>query len=1239
MRPTKPNRLPGTRPLACAFAAALLFTSLGFSSAGFASVQLDPGSASLETRLREARLFEEPLIATGPSSIEEQQALWEAIQQYRDGGGAEAFGPLQAFLDQHPDSPWSLALRTNMGLTYYRLGYFSRAIDAWEMAWRDERAQAQPDTKRLADRAFGELIRMHARIGHAERVNALLKEVEGRPLQGAATEAVAGAREGLWLMRNQPGTAYLCGPMAIRSILQFQGADASRLSKIEAVRSSPHGVTLDTVGKLAKQLNLPYTIAKRSPGTPIPLPAVVHWKINHYAAIVGEEKGRYHVKDATFGNDLWISKDALESETSNYFLIPQQAAKQPGWTTVAQTEARKVFGMGNTTSADDSRTRPDDAKACDCKDSAAPDTETSAEDGADAAGGIGLGMPRYNVHGMVVSLNLVDTPVSYRPPKGPPVDFTLTYNQREAYQPANFSYFNVGQKWTTNWLSYIQDDPTSPGTNVRRIVGGGGAVWESNTYDASTGAFGADSQDISVLVRTSDTSYERRMRDGSKEVYGQSDGATAYPRRVFLTQIVDAQGNAVSLRYDSQLRLTSITDALGKQSTLSYGNASNPLLVTQITDPFGRTAKIGYDTSGRLSDITDAVGMKSSFSYDAGTFINAMTTPYGTTQFAYGENGVQRWINITDPLGQTERVEYRHEAPGIPYSESQVPSGMNTFNNFINYRNTFYWNAKAYAESAGDYTKARITHWLHVQNNLNVTGGGIESTKEPGESRIWYAYDGQTIAASVAGPTEQPISKGRVLDDGSTQLTKYTYNPQGNVTSKTDPLGIVTRYDYAANGVDLQHVTQVNGTAWNEIAEYTYNAQHRPLSYRNATGQVTTYAYNAAGQKISETDPRGNTTRWEYDNDGFLQRVVNANGKTQASFTYDPIGRIASWTNADGFTQKYQYDALNRLTQTQYSDSSTRVQTWDKLDVASTTDQLGRTTRFTYNGARNLTQVVDPLGHSTQYEHYANGKIKSVTEPNGTVTVSTYTPSGRLADRTVTTAGGSAQTTSYSYDGTGQLSRVVQPDGGYAAFQYDKAGRLTNTSDSQGNSAVYTLDVNGNRAQALVKDAAGTTTQQVTRIFDAMSRPLQVTQGTAVPAGTTPSTGSMTKVTPVSATASSYYAGDGSTPDKAIDGNLDTQYAGFNAPQWIEIDLGAPVALRAIRLLPGQNAGAQTTHVITGGLDPAPTNAVATLSGWTEHMQSLITYIGDGFPPMRYIRVTTTATPWWVMWHEIEFYK
>jgi YD repeat-containing protein len=195
---------------------------------------------------------------------------------------------------------------------------------------------------------------------------------------------------------------------------------------------------------------------------------------------------------------------------------------------------------------------------------------------------------------------------------------TLTYNQREASQPATFGWFNVSQKWTLNWLSYIQNDPGAPGANVMRYVAGGGSINYSG-YNTGTGAFTPETRDASVLVETSPSpvTYKRQLPDGSLEIYSKSDGSTSYPRRTFLTQVIDPAGNAVTLSYDSQLRLTSLTDATGRATTFTYGLAGHPLLITSITDPFGRSSQLAYDSNGRLSQITDVLGLKSQFTYDA----------------------------------------------------------------------------------------------------------------------------------------------------------------------------------------------------------------------------------------------------------------------------------------------------------------------------------------------------------------------------------------------------------------------------------------------------------------------------------------------------------------------------------------------------------------------------------------------------------------------------------------------
>jgi YD repeat-containing protein len=87
-----------------------------------------------------------------------------------------------------------------------------------------------------------------------------------------------------------------------------------------------------------------------------------------------------------------------------------------------------------------------------------------------------------------------------------------------------------------------------------------------------------------TLVRTSSSPirYERRLRDGVVEVFAQADGASTFPRRVFMTEWRNATGNKLTFTYDGSLRLVAVTDAIGQVTTLTYGLASDPLKITQV---------------------------------------------------------------------------------------------------------------------------------------------------------------------------------------------------------------------------------------------------------------------------------------------------------------------------------------------------------------------------------------------------------------------------------------------------------------------------------------------------------------------------------------------------------------------------------------------------------------------------------------------------------------------------------
>jgi YD repeat-containing protein len=566
----------------------------------------------------------------------------------------------------------------------------------------------------------------------------------------------------------------------------------------------PGGYTLDKLAGLARDKGLDLVAVHRAADQPVPVPAIVHWRSGHYAALITAEGDRYEIRDPALERDYWVSRDTLDEEGSGYYLAPRAQLASAGWKLADAETAARVIGAGYTGGFNNTATQAC-TNACGCDGASQPRTP----------------MMQAAAQSMLVSLALSDTPIVYAPARGPSVPLTLTYSQREAYQPATFHYFNFGPNWTYAGLSYIVDDPAGGGSGVQRYEAAGGTT-KYTGYNATSGEFVRDPKDLSMLVRVSASPimYERRLSDGSKEVYAEPDAKTAYPRRIFLSQIVDPAGNALSFAYDGQLRLTTITDADGRDTTLQYDHA-DPLLVTGITDPFGRQAVIAYDSQGRLESITDVIGITSTVTYAGSSgFVDSLTTPYGTSHFTYGESGVKRWLELTDPKGETERVEFLNGASGIPFSESQVPAGINAFNSYINGRNSFYWDKTAHARANGNYAQARIKHWYHDITSTSQAVAVLESIKNPLESRIWYNYPGQSWAGAN-GTCDKPSTIGRVLPDGNTQLTRMEYNPQDNITRRIDPKGRETLYVYEANGIDLAQVKQKTASGYDVIAAFT----------------------------------------------------------------------------------------------------------------------------------------------------------------------------------------------------------------------------------------------------------------------------------------------------------------------------------------------------------------------------------------------------------------------------------
>ncbi len=1001
--------------------AALLLATAGQTAIARAAT---PGAAIEAPDLaRLAARFEEPLVPTAPTTAAEDADLARAAAAYE--AAPDSAAPLEDFATGHPGSGWRLAVLTNLGLRDAREGYFPRALAAFAAAWDAGKSATEPHARALADRAAGELLRMHARLGHAEQLAALLDALKDRGLSGPATELRDGAKETLWLMRHDPNRAFRCGPAALKALLLAAGVPGERTRFLDEMKVGSDGTTLAQLDAWATRAGLAHRLVHRKPGEPVPVPSIVHWSTGHFGTILGKQGDRYDVADPTGSHGrLSVSRAALDSETSGFFLVPPMGANSL-WRDASAGEAADIRGSGNETSDNDP--------------TATKTTDTPAQPPT-----CPHGMCGYSFTEMVVSLRLADTPVGYVPPKGPAVPVTLTYNQREMSQPATFGFFNISPKWSMNWLAYVEDDPTGLGVSVTLVAAGGGSVNYAG-YNQTTNTFPAEVDTGAVLSiinpsfsQSATRGYKRQLPDGTVEIYSVSNNATTYPRLLFLSSVTDPAGNTLNLNYDSTLRLKSIVDATGRSTTFTYGLSTSPLLVTAISDPFGRSAKLAYDSSGRLSQITDVYGLTSSFTYDASSLVNALTTPYGTTTFAYGGSGTARYLQATDPLGYTEYLEFNNGVANVSGSDTLVPLGMLTSNFELYEYSSYYFDKHTYAVAHGTYSMARQRHWTHLASNYSLTANTISAEKQPLESRVWLDYPG-TTANFVSGTLNKPAFIGRVLDDGSTQLTQLQYNGLGNPTSVSDPLGRTTTVTYAANAVDVTAVQQTTASGPVTVAGYTYNTQHLPLTYTDAAGQTTRYAYNAAGQVTSVTDALGHVTSFAYNPLGYLTSITNANGKTAASFTYDTYGRVATRTDSEGWTVAYAYDALDRLTQETYPDGTTRVYTYVYLDLYSVKDRQNRTTTYTHDAVRNLTSVTDPLGQVTKFGYYENGTLKTLTDPNGNVTTWSIDVQSRVTGKTY--ADGTGVATAYE-NTTSRPHATTDALGQSKVFSYGLDDRL-----------------------------------------------------------------------------------------------------------------------------------------------------------------------------------------------------
>ena len=159
---------------------------------------------------------------------------------------------------------------------------------------------------------------------------------------------------------------------------------------------------------------------------------------------------------------------------------------------------------------------------------------------------------------------------------------------------------------------------------------GSGSVWSFGVSSIGGSAAAnsylpaAPANDSTQLLNTADATSGARSwtmtgKNGEKRTFDPTTGV--------LLSIIDRNGNATQLSYDSSNRLVTVTDPASRHLYFNYTGTST--LVSSVTSDIGITLSYQYDGQGRLTQVTKPDNTTISFAYDSGSHIITVTDSNG----------------------------------------------------------------------------------------------------------------------------------------------------------------------------------------------------------------------------------------------------------------------------------------------------------------------------------------------------------------------------------------------------------------------------------------------------------------------------------------------------------------------------------------------------------------------------------------------------------------------------------
>jgi RHS repeat-associated protein len=620
-----------------------------------------------------------------------------------------------------------------------------------------------------------------------------------------------------------------------------------------------------------------------------------------------------------------------------------------------------------------------------------------------------------------------------------------------------------------------------------------------------------------TLVKNSDGTYSLTYNKTSEKLTFTSGG--------YLTKDADKNGNALTLGYNPDNTLASITDTVGRVTTFNYDSGH----ISSIVDPADR--EIDYTYSGNnLTNMVNTTegGSGATYTYNASNQLISIDTPAGSNvDFGYDTQGRLSTLTqytVDRNLGKAETTTFAY--PNSTTTTEKDPAGSTT-----TYTLDTSGRVTSVKDALGRTRSETYTANDNVQTAVDAMGTGSTHTTT-------FSYDSNNNVKSVAIPTgaaaqaqyanstTAPTCSSsdtthpylpKCIEDSQNRQTSMTYDGAGNATTVKDTTsgtnsGVSDTYTYqgdsgvSCGGHKGQVCSSTNGNGNKTTYSYDSNGDLTKVT-PPSPGTVTTYGYDSLSRLTSVSTPRIGLVTYDYDAaDQLLDVLLNGIGQTPGdlSYGYDDDGDVTSQTRYNDRSTTYLYDGMDRETDNIVDGEANSSVTYnDAGDVATyTVDGSGTsadgTVTYGYDADNEVTSLAEnggsctaPVSMCTTFAYTNDGARKTTTYPGNTVQTVSYDNSSRPTEVKAVHGSTVLSDFTYSYTLSSKDTALVQtrtdklgvggPANSTTTYSYDTLARLTGAVEKTSAGATnaswtYAYDKDGNRTSNSATLSGHTTT-------------------------------------------------------------------------------------------------------------------------------------------------------------------